>query len=294
MLCAFCSTQSACVLHEIEDAKASPASFTCTSGTLLWGQVHTVIEGFASTEVDTELGPQQGNEGGSSGGGTVLASSFRYRVAARKGEWKAEAAFLESSEGEPWHVGFACHHVDVDGVEVLRRAAEAGLGGNGKFADLGIVFVDRYDWSGSRSSGCERIMHADEGKEVDGEEDVEDERYNRSLVQGRFMLVDAQGFPNLMQALKDGHRLERRNYVLRTRTDSGSPSSVSQAVAAETLSSDCGSGRFGIHLTVDGSEYDLGWMAFRNGELVGFVYDGAYCALEGDNLSIGNNLVTAQ
>lgn len=24
-------------------------------------------------------------------------------------------AFLDGSEGELWHVGFVCHHVDVDG-----------------------------------------------------------------------------------------------------------------------------------------------------------------------------------
>jgi hypothetical protein len=65
---------------------------------------------------------------------------------------------IRGSDGEPWHVGFVCHHVDVDGVEVLRRAAEARLGGNGKFADLDIIFIDRYDRSGSDSPGCELIV----------------------------------------------------------------------------------------------------------------------------------------
>jgi hypothetical protein len=52
----------------------------------------------------------------------------------------------------------------VDSAKVLQRAAEARLGGNGKFADLDIVFVDWYDWSGSRSPGCELIVQAIEGK----------------------------------------------------------------------------------------------------------------------------------
>lgn len=30
---------------------------------------------------------------------------------------------------------------------------------------------------------------------------------------GRFILVDTLGFPNLMQTLKDGKRIEHRNYV---------------------------------------------------------------------------------
>jgi hypothetical protein len=58
---------------------------------------------------------------------------------------------IRGSEGEPWHVGFVCHHIDVDNAEVLRRAAKARLGGNGKFADLNIVFVDQYDRSVSLS-----------------------------------------------------------------------------------------------------------------------------------------------
>jgi hypothetical protein len=64
----------------------------------------------------------------------------------------------------------------VDSAKVLQRAAEARLGGNGKFADLDIVFVDWYDWSGSRSPGCELIVQAIEGKEVDAEEEFQDKR----------------------------------------------------------------------------------------------------------------------
>lgn len=223
-------------------------TFTCTSGELLWGQVHTVIEGFASESLDR------------------TAESLRYKVAARKGEWKAEAAFVDNSEDQPWHVGFVCHHADVDGLEILQRAAQVGIGSSGKFEDLEILFVDRYDWSGSHSPGCELIVQAVEEKTVDPEEEAFDgEDYYRSLVGGRFMLLDKLGFGNLIQALKDGTKLERKNYLL-----------WDEEVAC------------GAHLVVDYSEYDMGWMAFRNGELVGFVYDGAYSGLEGDNLKLGN------
>ncbi|KAG0585646.1 hypothetical protein KC19_2G027300 [Ceratodon purpureus] len=284
---------SPCILQELEDAKTTPAFFTCTSGELLWGQVHTVISGFSdSTRLDKELGPQQESDGG-----TDLESSARFKVIARKGQWKVEAAFLDNDEGDPWHIGFVCHHVDVDGEEVLRRAAEAGLGGDGKFADLDIVVVGRYDWSGSWSPGCEIIVEAVEGKVVDpDEEEFEDEQYFRSLVQGRFMLVDAQGFPNLMQALKDGTRIEKRNYVMRkkvnpTGSSSADSSDTKSLDLSEKSSSNCEDVVFGTHLVVDHSEYDMGWMAFQNGQLVGFVYDGAYSALEGDNLRLGKKLV---
>lgn len=127
---------------------------------------------------------------------------------------------------------------------------------------------------------CGVIVQAVEGKEVDAEEEeFEDEQYYRSLVTGRFMLVDALGFPNLVQALKDGQRIEHRNYAF---------GSSSLASGAENC------GDFGTHLVVDDSEYDMGWMAFQKGELVGFVYDGAYSALEGDNLRIGKDVVTGQ
>lgn len=41
---------------------------------------------------------------------------------------------------------------------------------------------------------------------------------------------------------------------------------------------------FGMYLVVMDGEYDMGWMVFCNGEFVGFVYDGVYFVLEGDNL----------
>lgn len=227
--------------------KDAPMTFTCTSGQLLWGQVHTVIEGFASEALDT-------------------ADSFRYKVAARKGEWKAEAAILDTSEGQPWHVGFVCHHAGADGLEILQRAAQAGTSSSGTFGDLEIVFVDRYEWSGSHSPGCELIVQAVEEKTVDPEEEAfDDEKYYRSLVDGRFMLLDKLGFGSFIQALKDGTKLERKNYLLRDKE-----------------------GAFGAHLVVDHSEYDMGWMVFQNDELVGFVYDGAYSGLEGDNLRLGS------
>lgn len=53
-----------------------------------------------------------GPPAGGGGGRTVLVSSFHYRVPARKGQWKVEAAFLDGAEGKPWHFGFVCHHVD--------------------------------------------------------------------------------------------------------------------------------------------------------------------------------------
>lgn len=255
--------------------KKSPAFFTCASGELLWGQVHTVVEGSTSTELDT------------------TSSSFHYRVAARKGQWKVASAFQDDSEGKPWHIGFVCHHVDVNGLEILQAASKAGIGNAGKFGDFDIVFVNRYDWSGSHSPGCEVIVEAVTGKKVDIEEDeFEDESYYRSLVYGRFMLVDKQSYPTLVQALKNGERLEERNYVMHdTRSNSfGDSNSQGHETSSSSTNHDQ---NFGVHLVVENVEYDMGWMAFQDGQLVGFVYDGAYSALEGANLRLDGNVVTA-
>lgn len=283
---------SSCILQGIQDVKKSPAFFTCASGELLWGQVHTVVEGSTSTELDTNLGPQDVDA--TEDGGTIMASSFHYKVAARKGQWKVASAFQDDFEGKPWHIGFVCHHVDVNGLEILQAASKAGVGSTGKFGDLDIVFVNRYDWSGSHSPGCELIVEAVEGKKVDfEEEEFEDESYYRSLEYGRFMLVDKQSYPTLLQALKDGERLEQRNYVMHDTCSNSSGDSNSQG--HETSSSTNHDQNFGVHLVLENRAdgYDMGWMAFQDAQLVGFVYDGAYSALEGANLRIDGNVVTA-
>lgn len=257
------------VLQGYRNAKRVPAFFTCTSGELLWGQVHTVIEGSTAGEVDTALGPHEV----AVPSGTVFTCAFRFRVSARKGAWKVEAAFVDSFQAgsPPRHVGFVCHHVDVDGLEILKRAAELGygVGRTGTFGDLQIVYVNRYDWSGLHTPGHELIVDTIEGKAENPKKDFDDDddMYYGSLLLGRFLLVDAGGFANLIQALKDGEKLERKNYVLRNKYNGSN---------------------FGAHLVVEQSEYELGWMVFQNGEMVGFVYDGAYSALEGNNLRIGS------
>lgn len=48
---------------------------------------------------------------------------------------------------------------------------------------------------------------------------------------------------------------------------------------------------FGMYFVVDYFEYDMGWMVFQNGEFVGFVYDGVYLGLEGDNFRFGSSQV---
>ena len=112
----------------------------------------------------------------------------------------------------------------------------------------------------------------------------------------RFMLVDVEGFPHIVAALKEGVKLNAKNYAFRCRkADSDvdpSTSSSSSVPAMMIQENECDLEEpFGVNLGVGEDDNELGWMAFQNGELVGFVYDGAYCDLYGRYLQCGDTEV---
>ena len=107
----------------------------------------------------------------------------------------------------------------------------------------------------------------------------------------RFMLVDVQGFPHIVAALKEGVKLNARNYAFRCRkADSDVDSSSVPAMMVQENECELEE-PFGVNLGVGEDDNELGWMAFQNGELVGFVYDGAYCDLYGRYLQYGDTVV---
>ncbi|XP_024401681.1 uncharacterized protein [Physcomitrium patens] len=278
-----------CLFHEINDAVTwkKPAFFTCSSGVMLWGQLHSLMQGSVEKNLDSQLGPYTKNKPGDCHS-TILQQAFRYRVPARKGLWKVEVAYLGGVASSP-PIGFVCHNVDVDGADLLLRAAVVGASLSNDHQDREIVFVNRYDWG---RWGCCRgdtlvteILEPEEnskglGKKTSSEDKFDDEEYSEYLVANRFMLVDAQGFPHLVQALKDGKKLDRQNYLFSYQKDSTSSST--------TPSEESPSDSFGVNLCIDEFDYELGWMAFQNGELVGFVYDGVYCDLDASRLRLKN------
>ncbi|CAM6118587.1 unnamed protein product [Calypogeia fissa] len=112
------------------------------------------------------------------------------------------------------------------------------------------------------------------------EEDSEEEReaeYENALIMNRLMLVDEKGFPQLVQSLLDGFRLDSKNYLFRDSQGGNRKESCSDA--------------FGINLGVGDKDNELGWLAYENEELVGFVYDGVYCDLEGKYFLCGDTEV---
>lgn len=297
-----------CVFEEIQtwgEWKA-PAFFECTSGVLLWGQLPTVMQGFLEKELDTPLGPYYTNIDSHS---TILRHSFRYRAPARKGLWKVEAAFGRKASRP---LGYVCHHVDADGPDLLRRAALVGVSLANEHADRDIVYVNRYDWAqwGCPHAGYQLMteLQKPEKKPVDKvpkgtkpkpkgskpkakkklSKDPEDDydEYKEALIMNRFMLVDEQGFPQLVQSLRDGVKLDTKNYLFKD-----NKTAIADSPRASTGTPSSSSDAFGFNLGVGYHDNELGWLAFQNGELVGFVYDGVYCDLDLNSFRLGDTEV---
>ncbi|KAL2642106.1 hypothetical protein R1flu_009693 [Riccia fluitans] len=330
------------VIRQFDESATS--SFTCSSGELLWGHLNTLIEGSKSEGVDTTSGPHE-----TMAEGTILQHNFRYRAKARKGVWKVEPAFIGN-----WHIGYVCHHEDVDGVDVLRQVAKVGISNANNHKNRDIVYVNRYDWGHWHDPGLQLVLST-LGLQMT-EDDVRNMAYASGddskaeyfweLISRRFILSDPSGLPTLIQAMKDGEKLKRKNYLFyyppastetKRNAEEGKIQNLDSAVedvpvvtpdaAAPSRSANTGSGMsnceeagngtagspketgngteamksvaanenlsspFGVNLVTKNTEYELGWIKFDDGELVGFVYDGEYSALEiypaGSELKVG-------
>ncbi|BBN12783.1 hypothetical protein MPTK1_5g22880 [Marchantia polymorpha subsp. ruderalis] len=319
------------------------AHFTCASGELLWGHLNTAIEGSMSELMDTGGGPHD-----TSTGGTILQSTFRYRAKARRGAWKVEPAFIGD-----WHIGYVCYHETVNGLDILRQAAKVGICNSSDHPTRDVVYVNRYDWGHWHSPGLQLVLDTlGLGKSEDDVRNLgpnnPDANYLWHLISTRFLLLDPIGLPVLIQALKDGEKLQRRNYLFSypppsaesaalapngsvaevegeaqpPEADSSAPANALNAgnaeadvsaSASETANGSAGEERkgaeaaeststdgasrdhFGLNLATKHTEYELGWMIFEKGELVGFVYDGEYSALEiypeGSEMRLGGKVV---
>ncbi|KAG6555789.1 hypothetical protein Mapa_003030 [Marchantia paleacea] len=310
------------------------AHFTCASGELLWGHLNTAIEGSMSEDLDTGGGPHE-----SLTGGTIVQHNFRYRAKARKGAWKVEPAFIGD-----WHIGYVCYHESVNGLDILRQAAKVGISNSNDHENRDVVYVNRYDWGHWHSPGLQLVLDTlGLGKSEDDVRnmgpDNPDSDYLWHLISTRFMMLDPRGLPALIQALKDGEKLQRKNYLFsyppsqesaapatngsvaegeaqNAEADSAAPASAGNAeadvsvskiadgsagevgngaAAVESTSIDASKDHFGLNLATKHTEYELGWMLFEKGELVGFVYDGEYSALEiypeGSEMKLGGKVV---
>ncbi|KAL2651227.1 hypothetical protein R1flu_019355 [Riccia fluitans] len=267
------SLPPAALVSEVEP----PSSFLCKSGVLLWGQMNTVIQGSDSLKLDTSDKPPEITSCTSN----IIQHPFRFKVAAKKGRWRVESAFMGRTR-----FGFVCFHEDVDGVDILRRAVNVGVSKHNDHEDSEIVYINEYDWSWHHGPNVELILQTLGIDENDASSRIVDgEDYYSNLVATRFMLLDEQGYQPLIRSMKNGIRLKTRNYVL-----------GHHSTAAGTFG-DGRSNPFGVHLSLGEESWERGWMVFSEGLLVGFVYDGGNTGLYVGNmtqLSVGNTIVEGE
>jgi len=240
--------------------------FECLSGEFLWGQLQTVIMGHNNITRDSldrgSVTPLVG--------GTILQNRYKYRVAARKGKWVV--ARFSSTSG--YVAGFVVHHQDVSAQELLDRCKKVGISNNQGHEDKKIVYINRYDWShhcGSSQSILDEIRKYNPDFTFPphpqyASMDVYDE-FNG----GRFELIDAAQYDNLFKHFAELNHPTLAECCRYRNLESGSA--------------------LGVHLSQKNTEYELGWMIYSgekhadfvdDDELIGFVYDGSYCALEDD------------
>lgn len=85
-----------------------------------------------------------------------MQSDFKYRVAARVGQWhvsRIDLAHRDSSDGTyKQALGYILHHTDVSSTEYVKRASNVGMSLHNKHSDKEIVYVNRYDWVRASSS----------------------------------------------------------------------------------------------------------------------------------------------
>ncbi|KAL3701534.1 hypothetical protein R1sor_019556 [Riccia sorocarpa] len=298
-------------------------SFTCTSGELLWGQLQTVFEASKSDQRDTTDGPYE-----SGPSGTILQSSFRYRANARKGVWKVEPVFIDDWHVGYvcHHEDFDGLNVVREAAKVGRSLANDHENRNIVYVNR----YDWGRWVGPSlqvlldAIGCKKSEDEilDESPSLVGyeyesgwESDYVDEltdmevhmakkkakddaqaraskkcEYFTNWFAFRFMLLDPEGIPTLIQAMKEGEELKRKNYLFHYPSGtSGQPGNEAEAVRFAPASVDPRP-PFGVNVVTSTFEHELAWMKFEKGELVGFVYDGEYSDLdvsEGKELKVG-------
>lgn len=230
-------------------------TFVCQSGKLLWGQLHCIVEGHLAISSDAESTLEN-----PSIRGTILQRDFNYQVNAAIGEWSVkDIVFRNQPDESPSLAGFIIYNKEMaNPVDILNDCAKLGMKSS---RDKRIIYVNRYDWGRAHEIPLESQNLLYDG---DVNEDSEEKYWN--LMAGRIMLVDAASGLAVIDQLKGNSSTTPKNATIK-----------------DTLMA--GNDAVGVHLACPHTEYELGWMVFNESnkeQLVAFVYDGAYTALEGD------------
>lgn len=256
---------------------ATNPSFTCYSGELLWGQLHCIAEGYFNLQSKTFTDTQR-TESVSLTGGNITQRNFMYRVKAVRGHWIVREILTRTNlETPPFIVGFIVYNSKLaDPVQIIKRCTKVGISNKQDHEDRAIVYINRYDWSWTHeiTDRVGQFLYA--GVNDDIKENI------KEMTRNRFILADAMAGPIVIHQLKP---------------NAPNVSGISRnELVKQTLILDNYS--IGVHLACPNTEFELGWMIFSESnkeELIAFVYDSAYTALEGAlTLNDGRTIRTAK
>lgn len=230
------------------------STFQCTSGSFLWGQIQCIILGSKSKDYDS---PNHISEPDSNG--TIINTSFKYKVKAKKGDWLVQNAIMDG-----YQVGYVFHHKEYSGKDLLQRAAKIGINNH---EDKEVIYVNRYDFSWE-SGNVEMIE--EEFKKY--QKDEENERVKKKID------VNSSLYYDDLSKLQGGNLIIIDETKYKTFIEYFSKKQVKDNVIFVENNNN-----YGVQVSCEKTEYELAWMIFNEiNELIGFVYDNTYSGLESE------------
>lgn len=250
-------------------------SFHCSSGELVWGQLHCICEGYFNGQHNRYDTPQSVPEFGE--GGTIKQRNYHYRCRAVKGDWQTK--FYQTRwdlESEPFKSGYVIYHSDHNPAEILRRCVAVGFSLDQKHNDRSIVYINRYDWSHHHDYDFEYKIN----KLLEIKKNKSNSHFCwESSFHGRILVIDSNSAMNIIQQWKS-NRTEFSQFQENVFIDTCNESN----------------NRVGLHLSFPNPDYDLAWLVFNSdqsdAELIGIVYDGSYTSLDGQVILDGKDIVS--
>ncbi|CAF4183902.1 unnamed protein product [Adineta steineri] len=247
-----------------QTSNSNHLSFHCSSGELLWGQLHCICEGYFNGRLNRYDTPQSIPE--LSAGGTIKQRYFNYRCRAAKGDWQAKSyQTRDTLEAEPFKSGYIIYNIHHNPVEILRRCATVGFSLYQTHSDRSIVYVNRYDWSHHHDYDFEHKI--DKLLGIDRNKPDHDFFWDSSF-HSRIMIIDSDSAMNIIKQWKFNTtelNQPQEKVFIDTRNESNN--------------------RVGLHLRTPKPDYELAWLVFSSdqpdSELIAIVYDGNYTSLDG-------------
>ncbi|KAJ3336506.1 hypothetical protein HDU93_002676 [Gonapodya sp. JEL0774] len=279
-------------------AEDDDSSFTVASGYLLWGQLATIAYAGVMSPATPSDAPTALPERLT--GGTIIQHVFSYRAKCRNGTWKVARISANYMGGDQvgdtpddmMSVGWIVYHESVNPGNAVLRASringEQAISNGNTHVDKGVVYINRYDWSWHWAGARDPQFSANFSARFHDDPEVADlfQLLTERNMGGHFAAVDAGQFSLDMLDCGMAARMNRTG--------------ITPEGTFEWLFQGTGGATFGACVQNRATEYELGWhiyepvmnttedgtVAVVDHELVAFVYDAAYHALDADRFIV--------